>query len=127
MINILYNRYKKQVEQYKKIKGYYQGTTDALTNYTETDRSNIKVNLNYLKKFVKEETAYSVGNPISYQSKTDDKEKIVALAEVMGNYKENHDINTFRKISHYISPHTRLNVNTICLSIVVSLVFVMTS
>ena len=28
MINILYNRYKKQVEQYKKIKGYYQGTTD---------------------------------------------------------------------------------------------------
>ena len=45
MINILYNRYKKQVEQYKKIKGYYQGTTDALTNYTETNRSNIKVNI----------------------------------------------------------------------------------
>ena len=121
MINILYNRYKKQVEQYKKIKGYYQGTTDALTNYTETNRSNIKVNLNYLKKFVKEETAYSVGNPISYQSKTDDKEKIAALDEVMGNYKENHDINTFRKMVlyglvyeiTYIDKFDNLNVKTI--------------
>ena len=95
MINHLYNGYKKELQNYKKIYDYYLGHTDALKNYVTTDRSNQMVGLNYLKKFVKEETAYSVGNPISYQSKTENFEAIKELDLVMENYIENHDINTF--------------------------------
>ena len=95
MINHLYNGYKKELQNYKKIYDYYLGHTDALKNYVTTDRSNQMVGLNYLKKFVKEETAYSVGNPISYQSKTENFEATKELDLVMENYIENHDINTF--------------------------------
>jgi len=52
---------------------YYKGNTDAVNNYTETDRSNNKINTNFLKKFVKEEMSYSVGNPITYISKSSNK------------------------------------------------------
>ena len=95
MINHLYNGYKKELQNYKKIQDYFLGNTDALKNYVTTERSNQIVSLNYLKKFVKEETAYSVGNPIAYQTKTENFEAVKSLDAVMENYNENHDINTF--------------------------------
>ena len=86
MINHLYNGYKKELQNYKKIYDYYLGHTDALKNYVTTDRSNQMVGLNYLKKFVKEETAYSVGNPISYQSKTENFEATKELEKNLSEY-----------------------------------------
>lgn len=95
MIKHLYNGYKKEYNNFKKIEDYFLGQTDALKDYITTERSNQLVKLNYLKKFVKEETAYSVGNPVTFQSKTEDYDKVKALDKVMENYNENHDINTF--------------------------------
>lgn len=56
---------------YIKMDDYYNGITDAMENYKMvTERSNLKVNCNFLKKFIKEETSYSVGNDITYISKS---------------------------------------------------------
>lgn len=83
-------------DKYNIINRYYKGQTDSIINYQTTDRSNLKVSCNYLKKFVKEETSYSVGNPISYTSKINDNAGIEALDKVLENFKENHDIELFR-------------------------------
>lgn len=59
---------------HKKAKNYYKGKTDAMRDYKMiTSRSNSKCRVNYIKKFVKEEVSYCVGNPINYISKNGDK------------------------------------------------------
>lgn len=82
---------------FKKINNYYIGETDALINYKKNaGRSNLKVNCNYLKKFVKEETSYSVGNQIAYSSKMNNPKIQEKLDLVMEGFKENHDVNVFK-------------------------------
>lgn len=98
MIKELYKSYQKKVNDFNKIYDYYKGETDAILSYTTTDRSNLKVNCNYLKKFVKEEASYSVGNAISYASKSGNDEIVQAIDLVGENFKENHDIDTFRNM-----------------------------
>lgn len=52
---------------YTPVYRYFIGETDALQKYKMvTERSNLKVGVNFLKKFVREEVAYSVGNEITY-------------------------------------------------------------
>lgn len=100
-IKQLYNVYNKDLSNYQKIENYMKNKTDATIQYKQTDRSNLKVNCNYLKKFVKEEGSYSVGNAITYQSKSDNEEVVQDLDSVMENYKENHDIETFCNLVAY--------------------------
>lgn len=95
-VNKIYEKYTSDKINYTKIKEYFKGNTDAFKNYKqESGRSNLKVSCNYLKKFVKEETSYSVGNPITYGSKKGDSLIQESLDNVMENFKENHDVNTF--------------------------------
>ncbi len=48
---------------YEKMYEYYKGNTDAIKKYLFiTERSNLKINSNYIKKFIKEEVAYTLGN-----------------------------------------------------------------
>ena len=72
MVENLYRAFESRKQAFKKMEDYYLGKTDAILNYTKTDRNNLKVSCNYLKKFIKEEVAYSVGNPITYTSKSGD-------------------------------------------------------
>lgn len=96
MVEILYSNYLNKKNAYEKIEQYYIGQTDAILNYTTTDRSNSKVSVNYIKKFVKEETAYSVGNPITFSCKREeDREMLYWIDKTNDNFRENHDINTF--------------------------------
>jgi hypothetical protein len=54
---------------YEKMYRYYEGDTDAIRKYLfVTERSNLKINANYIKKFIKEEVAYTLGNDITYES-----------------------------------------------------------
>lgn len=79
-------------EVFKKMYEYYKGNTDSLKNYKMiTDRSNLKINLNYLKKFIKEEVSYSVGNPIIYESRTSNKDFITDIDYILGSWESNHD------------------------------------
>lgn len=95
MIKAIYDAFQEEKAIYEKIWKYYKGETDAKTNYKQTDRSNLVTGCNYIKKFVKEETSYSVGNPISYSSKKGISEAIDLLGNMSENFTENHDTNVF--------------------------------
>ena len=95
LVKSMWEAFNKEVCIYNKIWDYYKGKTDAKSNYTQTRRSNLKVGCNYLKKFVKEETSYSVGNSIAFNSKTENQKAIDTIIAISENFNENHDINNF--------------------------------
>ncbi|MGL4572895.1 MAG: phage portal protein, partial [Clostridium sp.] len=74
MINIdiekvkkLREKFDKNLSKYQKMDDYYNGKTDILSTYKKSKIGlNRKVNVNFIKKMVDEETAFSIGNPISY-------------------------------------------------------------
>lgn len=69
-----YNDFVINKNMHEKAKDYYKGKTDAMKEYKMiTSRSNNKCSVNYIKKFVKEEVSYCVGNPINYISKSGNK------------------------------------------------------
>lgn len=56
---------------------YYDGKHDILTNYTfNEERANVKIIVNWFKKFLHDELAYSLNNPVNYIDKQGNKEYI---------------------------------------------------
>ena len=77
---------------YEKIYRYYLGDTDAMRKYKFiTERSNIKINTNYIKKFIKEEVSYTVGNDITYESKSDNEDIVKDIEYYKSHWDELHD------------------------------------
>ncbi|MDU2670389.1 MAG: phage portal protein [Clostridium sp.] len=77
---------------YNKMYQYYKGDTDAIRKYLfVTERSNLKINLNYIKKFIKEEVAYTLGNDITYESRTDNKNIVKDIEYYTAHWNELHD------------------------------------
>ena len=77
---------------YEKMYRYYKGDTDAIRKYLfVTERSNLKINLNYIKKFIKEEVAYTLGNDITYESRTDNENIVRDIEYYTAHWNELHD------------------------------------
>lgn len=57
------------------------------------DRHNHKVNTNFIKKFIKEEVSYSVGNDITYTSRTSNPDIINRIEYEMAHWPEDHESN----------------------------------
>lgn len=77
---------------YEKMYRYYKGDTDAIRKYLFiTKRSNLKINTNYIKKFIKEEVAYTLGNDITYESRTDNENIIKDIEYYTAHWNELHD------------------------------------
>ncbi|SHK39141.1 phage portal protein, SPP1 family [Clostridium cavendishii DSM 21758] len=77
---------------YDKMYRYYKGDTDAIRKYLfVTERSNLKINANYIKKFIKEEVAYTLGNDITYESRTDNVNTIKDIEYNTAHWDELHD------------------------------------
>ena len=73
LVKKIYGTYYAYKQIYNKMYSYYKGDTDAMSKYKfVTERSNLKINTNYIKKFIKEEVSYTVGNEITYESRSDD-------------------------------------------------------
>ncbi|MDN3956194.1 phage portal protein [Sporolactobacillus laevolacticus] len=71
---------------------YYDGHHDILNNYAMNEsRSNIKVIVNYFKKFINDEVAYAIGNPINYSSSTGQDEAIQAIDLNFSSWVKPHD------------------------------------
>ena len=62
----LYSEYNIRLPLARKQYDYYKGKTDIINNYPVTDRSNRKVNDNYIRTFIEEEVSFMVGQPITY-------------------------------------------------------------
>ncbi len=83
--------------KYKKMYDYYKGKTDAIQNYQFiTKRSNNKVNLNYIKKFVKEEVSYSVGKELAYESISGISESVKDINYTISHWESSHNINLMK-------------------------------
>lgn len=77
---------------YEKMYRYYKGDTDAIRRYLfVTERSNLKINLNYIKKFIKEEVAYTLGNDITYESRSENKDVVKDIEYYTAHWNELHD------------------------------------
>lgn len=69
LIRKCYNQLKMNQAKYSVYQRYYDGHHDILNNYAMNEsRSNLKVIVNYFKKFINDEVAYAIGNPINYSS-----------------------------------------------------------
>jgi len=77
---------------YNKMYSYYKGDTDAIKKYLfVTERSNLKINANFIKKFIKEEVAYTLGNDITYESRTDNEAIVSDIEYYTAHWNELHD------------------------------------
>ena len=85
LINKLIEEYYNRLTIYNDMNDYYEGKTKAKRNYQVTDRSNRKASINYIKKFITEETAFAIGNDVTYVS--DDKDKIKNIKYIINNQK----------------------------------------
>ncbi|WP_294379009.1 phage portal protein [uncultured Clostridium sp.] len=82
---------------YEKMYRYYKGDTDAIRKYLFiTERSNLKINVNYIKKFVKEEVAYTLGNDITYESRTDNENVVQDIEYYTAHWDELHDTDVMK-------------------------------
>lgn len=82
---------------YAKMYQYYKGDTDAIRKYLfVTERSNLKINVNYIKKFIKEEVAYTLGNDITYESRTDNESVVKDIEYYTAHWNELHDTDVMK-------------------------------
>lgn len=81
---------------------YYKGNSDALSSYKMvTERSNNKVSCNFIKKFIKEEVSYSVGNDVTYVSKNSDANIIKDIDYYLSHWSAKHDSDLAKRMLTY--------------------------
>ena len=117
LLNNCLSRFQMQWHIYQKIYLYYMGITDSgrgenltmdgayddpiINNFIDAegsgnysfvnDRFNNRVNTNFMKKFIKEEVSYSVGNDITYISRNGDENILKTLQYNTEHWKEDHE------------------------------------
>ncbi|AUM92690.1 phage portal protein [Clostridium botulinum] len=104
-INLLkkaYEEHQNNLQSYAKMYAYYKGNTDAMDNYKMvTERSNNKTPVNYIKKFIKEEVSYSVGNDVTYISKSGNENIVNDIDYYLDHWSEGHDSNLAKNMLIY--------------------------
>ncbi|KEI81157.1 phage portal protein [Clostridium botulinum] len=97
-----YEEYKNNKITYDKMYQYYKGNTDAMANYKMvTERSNNRTPVNYIKKFIKEEVSYSVGNDVTYISKSGNENVVNDIDYYLDHWSEGHDSNLAKNMLIY--------------------------
>ncbi|BDR67213.1 hypothetical protein K144312032_14410 [Clostridium tetani] len=102
LLKKVYEEYINNRVTYDKMYQYYKGNTDAINNYQMvTERSNNKTPVNYIKKFIKEEVSYSVGNDINYISKSGNENIVNDIDYYLDHWSEGHDSNLTKNMLIY--------------------------
>lgn len=92
LVKKVYGSYRVYQNIYEKMYSYYKGDTDAIKKYLfVTERSNLKISANFIKKFIKEEVAYTLGNDITYESRTDNENVVKDIEYYTAHWNELHD------------------------------------
>ena len=102
LLTSCYADYSNNIFRNEMMRDYYKGKTEALENYKlVTARSNLKTKVNYVKKFIKEEVSYTLGNKISYLSKSSNTKIIDAIEYNLSHWSEKHDQNLLKNSLKY--------------------------
>jgi len=92
LLSLLKTKFETDKAEYDKMYDYYKGKTDAMDNYKMvTARSSLKTSVNYIKKFIKEEAAYTVGNKITYEAIEKDDKLVNNIEYYTAHFNEMHD------------------------------------
>lgn len=118
LLNYCIAQYKLNSDIYNHMYNYYCGCTlpsgrtfivnggsdktDISNNYNSlSDRTRHKVGVNYIKKFIKEEVSYSVGNEINYMSNSEDPNIINEISKNFAHWDETQDTNLMKNMLLY--------------------------
>lgn len=108
LLNACYSQFTANLYIYNKIYSYYCGCTEPsgrmfISNATSdktdiktgfniiNDRTKHKIGTNFIKKFIKEEVSYSVGNDVTYVSRSGHSDIIDTVKYNMAHWDEAHD------------------------------------
>lgn len=112
-LELIKKAYSASRKEYEKMYEYYKGNTDAMNGYKlVTERSNLKINTNYIKKFVKEEVSYTIGNPITYESRTKNDNVIKDIEYYTAHWDELHDSDLMKYLLIFTQVYELYYVNT---------------
>lgn len=108
----LTDEYYSQTEKYNKMGRYYDGKHDILNDYRyEANRSNQKITVNYIHKFVEEELAYIFGNPISYISKSGNESCINDIDYQLSHWNTTHNQELARQVEIFGTAYELYYIN----------------
>lgn len=91
-----YVEFKSKLSIYNKMYEYYKGNTDikaSIGNHTKADGI---TNVNYLKKFIKEEISYSIANNITFSSRSGNVDYVNIINDGLYNLSDNHSISLMK-------------------------------
>ena len=92
LLDLLVTKFEEEKSTYDEMYNYYKGETKAMRDYKMiTARSDLKTNVNYIKKFIKEEAAYTVGNDITYEAVEADTDLVNDIEYYTAHFNELHD------------------------------------
>jgi len=112
LLNACYTDYNTKLANNQLMYNYYKGETDALKDYKMvTDRSNLKTRTNFIKKFIKEEVSYTLGNKISYLSKSSNTKIVDAIEYNLSHWSEKHDQNLLKNGLIYSAAYELYYIN----------------
>lgn len=104
LLKNVYYYFNAKKSEYDNMFFYYKGHTKALEDYmivNDDNRSNRKIRVNFIKKFIKEEVSYSVGNDINYISNSGNDQEIKDIKYYLGHWSEQHDITLMKRMLTY--------------------------
>ncbi|SDJ76392.1 phage portal protein [Salimicrobium halophilum] len=94
--------YRKQQQRKKKYKEYYEGEHDILRDYKMAkSRSNMRIVVNFFRKFINDEIAYSLGHPVNYISRSGDAGVVDKLERNFAHWEKVHDQNLMKQTNIY--------------------------
>ena len=85
--------YDSKLGQLQKIEDYYNGITDVAKSYVSTtDQPKNKLDVNFFKKFVKEEVSYTLGNSPTYIAKNNT-DNVTQIFNIINDWENSHNLN----------------------------------
>lgn len=103
LIKKCYADYKINLGYYEKIQKYYRGETDPAIDKSDIDKfSTGKIRNNYLKKFIREEVDYILGNDVNYINQSTGEDNLEEIVNYqLEHWPKDHDKKVFRRALLY--------------------------
>lgn len=94
--------FRDQKARAQKYKDYYEGNHKIINDYAMAEsRSNMRVVVNFFKKFINDEIAYSLGHPVNFVHKDGDEKVLEAIDLNFSHWSKVHDQELMKQANIY--------------------------
>lgn len=102
LVNKCLVKFREQQVAKQPYKDYYEGRHDILHDYSMAkSRSNMRIVVNFFRKFINDEIAYSLGHPVNYISRSGDDGIVDVLERNFSHWEKVHDQNLMKQTNIY--------------------------